>query len=116
MKYLKKFNEALLTNPFNPNEVWDKDIKLSELDGGQIEEFLNSLIGKTIKFLGSKKHKQTDYYTYKLIDFELVPDQDAHLVDLEDDIEWMNIYFITDDGSYEVNKYGTINIVDDIQK
>jgi len=38
------------------------------------------------------------------------PDQDAHLVDLEDDLEYMDIYFITDKGNYKVNKYGPIKI------
>lgn len=111
MKHLKLYEKY--TNPFNPDEIWGDEIELRDVDTKeQLIGTLKNLIGKKVKFLGRERNTGDQERVITLMDYRLYSDEDAHLVDLEDDPHFMDIIFISDDGiQYKINPYRKVVIV-----
>ena len=92
MKHLKLFE--YYTNPYDPNDIWEDGVKLSELKKKKkFKRFLKSLRGKKIVF-SSNGNKIGPVI---LKDYHLYNNPDAHLIDLEDDPFFVEVYFMLDD-------------------
>jgi hypothetical protein len=109
LKFLKLFEE-IYRNPYNPDEIWDTtEVIIDELNKNEINDYVDSLVGKTIEFYIFWNRK---IGPVKLVDWDLDLPEDAYYP--------RHIFFINDKGYngegnvdyFEIDNSKPIKVID----
>jgi hypothetical protein len=91
MKFIKLFEE-IYRNPYNPEEIWDTtEVIIDDLNKNEINDYVASLIGKTIEFYKNWYGREAKIGPVKLIDWDL---------DLPEDADYPGYMFFINDKGY----------------